>query len=64
MTEVRRCRDTACMKKPKELSCETVEQVRDDAVTAKLNEIYATEPSNLDPILQSIQTRSVGSGRK
>ena len=35
----------------------------DDAVTAKLNEVYATEPSSLDPVLQSIQTRSVASSR-
>jgi hypothetical protein len=31
----------------------------DEAITAKLNEVYATEPSALDPILQSIQSRSV-----
>jgi hypothetical protein len=35
----------------------------DDAVTAKLNEVYAREPSSLDPVLQSIQTRSVASSR-
>ena len=27
--------------------------------TAKLNEVYATEASALDPVLQSIQSRSV-----
>jgi len=27
--------------------------------TAKLNEVYATETSALDPVLQSIQSRSV-----
>jgi metal-responsive CopG/Arc/MetJ family transcriptional regulator len=31
----------------------------DEAITAKLNEVYATESSALDPILQSIQSRSV-----
>ena len=31
----------------------------DEAITAKLNEVYATEASELDPILQSIQSRSV-----
>lgn len=35
----------------------------DDAVTAKLNEVYAREPSVLDPVLQSIQTRSVAGSR-
>lgn len=29
------------------------------AVTAKLNEAYATDPSALDPVLQSIQARSI-----
>jgi metal-responsive CopG/Arc/MetJ family transcriptional regulator len=36
-----------------------VEGHDDETITAKLNEIYATEPSALDPILQSIQSRSV-----
>jgi predicted transcriptional regulator len=31
----------------------------DEAITAKLNEVYATESSALDPVLQSIQSRSV-----
>jgi metal-responsive CopG/Arc/MetJ family transcriptional regulator len=31
----------------------------DEAITAKLNEVYATERSDLDPVLQSIQSRSV-----
>jgi hypothetical protein len=30
----------------------------DDAITAKLNEVYPTESSNLDPVFQSIQSRS------
>jgi predicted transcriptional regulator len=35
-------------------------QAHDDAaITAKLNEVYAQESSSLDPILQSIQSRSV-----
>ena len=33
------------------------------AITAKLNEVYATESSELDPILKSIQTRSVKKGK-
>ena len=31
----------------------------DEAITAKLNEVYEVESSSLDPILQSIQSRSV-----
>jgi metal-responsive CopG/Arc/MetJ family transcriptional regulator len=31
----------------------------DEAITAKLNEVYATELSTLDPILQSVQSRSL-----
>jgi len=31
----------------------------EEAITAKLNEVYATEASDLDPVLQSIQSRSV-----
>jgi hypothetical protein len=31
----------------------------DEAITAKLNEVYATEASDLDPVRQSIQSRSV-----
>jgi hypothetical protein len=35
-------------------------QAHDDAaITAKLDEVYATEASDLDPVLQSIQSRSV-----
>lgn len=35
-------------------------QANDDAlITAKLNEFYASQPSNLDPVLQSIQARSI-----
>lgn len=37
-----------------------VQEHDDDAITAKLNEVYSTtEESALDPILQSIQSRSV-----
>lgn len=31
----------------------------DDAITAKLDEVYAAESSALDPVFQSIQSRSV-----
>ena len=31
----------------------------DEGITAKLNEVYTPEPSALDPVLQSIQSRSV-----
>jgi predicted transcriptional regulator len=35
-------------------------QANDDAaIIAKLDDVYATEPSTLDPVLQSIQTRSI-----
>ena len=35
-------------------------QANDDAaITAKLNDVYATEPSTLDPVLQGIQARSI-----
>ena len=34
----------------------------DEAITAKLNEVYDTESSSLDPVLQSIQARSVEKG--
>jgi len=34
----------------------------DEAITARLNEVYSTESSALDPVLQSIQTRSVKKG--
>ena len=36
-----------------------VQEHDDDAITAKLDEVYSTEESALDPVLQSIQTRSV-----
>jgi metal-responsive CopG/Arc/MetJ family transcriptional regulator len=36
-----------------------VQEHDDEAITAKLNEVYSTEESVLDPILQSIQSRSV-----
>ena len=36
-------------------------QANDDAaITAKLNEVLETESSTLDPVLQSIQARSIG----
>ena len=31
----------------------------DEAITARLNEVYATDSSALDPVLQSIQARSI-----
>jgi metal-responsive CopG/Arc/MetJ family transcriptional regulator len=34
----------------------------EEAITARLNEVYADESSALDPILQSIQTRSIKKG--
>ena len=36
-----------------------VEKHRDDLVTARLNEVYATAPSPLDPVLSRIQSRSL-----
>ncbi len=39
-----------------------VQEHDDDAITAKLNEVYAQESSELDPVLQSIQTRSLEKG--
>jgi metal-responsive CopG/Arc/MetJ family transcriptional regulator len=36
-----------------------VQEHDDDAITAKVNEVYSTEESALDPVLQSIQARSV-----
>ena len=36
-----------------------VQDHEEAAITAKLNEIYADESSTLDPVLQSIQSRSV-----
>ena len=38
-----------------------VQDHNDEAITVKLNEVYATEASELDPILQTIQSRSVKS---
>jgi orotate phosphoribosyltransferase len=34
----------------------------DRLITAKLNDVYANEPSSLDPVFQSIQSRSVKNG--
>jgi len=31
-----------------------------DAVTARLNEVYADEPSGMDPVLLGMQVRSLG----
>lgn len=36
-----------------------VQRHDDEAITAKLNEVYAVESSALDPVLQSIQSRSI-----
>ena len=36
-----------------------VQRHDDEAITAKLNEVYAVESSTLDPVLQSIQSRSI-----
>lgn len=36
-----------------------VQDHEEEAITAKLNEVYADESSSLDPLLQSIQTRSI-----
>jgi metal-responsive CopG/Arc/MetJ family transcriptional regulator len=36
-----------------------VQEHDDEVITARLNEVYATESSTLDPVLQSIQTRSL-----
>jgi metal-responsive CopG/Arc/MetJ family transcriptional regulator len=33
--------------------------LQDEAITAKINEVYAHESSELDPVLQSIQYRSL-----
>jgi len=35
-----------------------IEQRQDDRVTAKLNEIYDSEPSQLNPVLTKLQTKS------
>ena len=34
----------------------------DEAITAQLNEVYAHESPALDPLLQSIQSRSLAKG--
>jgi metal-responsive CopG/Arc/MetJ family transcriptional regulator len=39
-----------------------VQDHEEDAITAKVNEIYANESSALDPIFQSIQARSIKKG--
>ena len=39
---------------------EYVAKHRDQDVTARLNDVYAGEPSGLDPALRSAQARSVG----
>ncbi len=36
-----------------------VQEHDDEAITAKINEVYAHESSSLDPVLQSIQYRSI-----
>jgi metal-responsive CopG/Arc/MetJ family transcriptional regulator len=36
-----------------------VQEQDEEATTAKLNEVYDQEPSALDPMLQSIQSRSL-----
>jgi metal-responsive CopG/Arc/MetJ family transcriptional regulator len=33
--------------------------VQDEAITAKINEVYTHESSSLDPVLQNIQYRSI-----
>ncbi len=35
-----------------------VDTREDDEVTAKLNAVYSTESSNLDPVLTKLQTKS------
>jgi metal-responsive CopG/Arc/MetJ family transcriptional regulator len=39
-----------------------VQEHDDEAITAKLNEVYGQESSALDPVLQSIQVRSIKEG--
>jgi metal-responsive CopG/Arc/MetJ family transcriptional regulator len=36
----------------------------DEAIMGKLNEVYSTESSGLDPVFQSIQSRSVKKGER
>ena len=45
-----------------ELSVRAPQPADDEAITAKLNEVYSTESSALDPVFQSIQSRSVKKG--
>jgi metal-responsive CopG/Arc/MetJ family transcriptional regulator len=40
-----------------------VQEHDDDAITAKINEVYSTEELVLDRVLQSIQGRSVAADR-
>lgn len=35
-----------------------VERHQDDDVTAKLNTVYTSEPTELDPVLTNLQTKS------
>ncbi len=39
---------------------EFLERHRDDEITSRLNDVYTTEPSGLDPLLQALQTRTIG----
>ena len=39
-----------------------VQDHEEEAITAKVNEIYGNESSALDPVLQSIQARSIKKG--
>ena len=39
-----------------------VQDHEEEAITARVNEVYANESSALDPVLQSIQARSVKKG--
>jgi hypothetical protein len=45
--------------KPGRLALRCFQNHDDAAITSTLNEVYATEASDLDPVLQSIQSRSV-----
>ena len=40
-----------------------VQDHEEEAITARVNEIYANESSALDPVLQSIQARSIKKGK-
>ena len=39
-----------------------LESEDDASITARLNEIYSTEPSSMDPVLKELQRRSLGEG--